>query len=218
MSIKSNNLELERQVKNFESLTQSLLDLKNSIETYRTNYNGCMNSYNNLVSYYTSKDFDGGSPDAAVKQYLVSMYSYITALQPILSKCNITLSNTVNYIRDGAEDLYASGDLFYVLQKVLREINNKTKDYNVYINNIKKADLKSYTNIIRDVTTSKDFLTSAKQLCKNFEIVVNGKEKISKLRDRITETRKTLSEFNTFLNKKIIAELNSIKTIDITNI
>lgn len=196
MSIKSDNIELERMIKKMKS-TEDFSDFSNDVEQYRKCYNDLKNNFYQYQSYFNTKIFLPSELNSNMK----AIDTNVNCLKELLSKYKISMDKI---------------PIKYNVKEIYDKINLYTGKFNDEISSIKNTS-KYYEIISNYVVKSIQYLNVAKGKYVNNEIEVDGSKKLTLFRSRVGKTSKLLKDFDNEINA-YINKLKKIKKIDIQDL
>lgn len=196
MSIKSDNIELERMIKKMKS-TEDFSDFSNDVEQYRKCYNDLKSNFYQYQSYFDTKTFLPSELNSNMK----AIDTNVNCLKELLSKYKISMDKI---------------PIKYNVKEIYDKINLYTGKFNDEISSIKNTS-KYYEIISNYVVKSIQYLNVAKGKYVNNEIEVDGSKKLTLFRSRVGKTSKLLKDFDNEINA-YINKLKKIKKIDIQDL
>lgn len=196
MSIKSDNIELERMIKKMKS-TEDFSDFSNDVEQYRKCYNDLKSNFYQYQSYFDTKIFLPSELNSNMK----AIDTNVNCLKELLSKYKISMDKI---------------PIKYNVKEIYDKINLYTGKFNDEISSIKNTS-KYYEIISNYVVKSIQYLNVAKGKYVNNEIEVDGSKKLTLFRSRVGKTSKLLKDFDNEINA-YINKLKKIKKIDIQDL
>lgn len=221
MSIKSQNLKLEKYVDEFSSLDKLFEKLKSEITDYQNSYNAILNMYDCL-----SKDYINNVNDTVSEGTVVTRNGYIKNIGINVEKINTILSDRYGVGLEKSVNTYmesfpktkseyeSNGYVISNVQEIIKVINKKTSIYNQEIGDLKSTYSNYYQKIISEINNTIDSLEAAKSFCLNFEIEIDGSKKIKEFRHMTNNTKKLLLNFGKSLKSKK-NQLDSLKIISV---
>lgn len=212
MSIKNDNIELEKKIKNVKS--------DNSISNFISDVSNYQKYYNLLGKNCKKLPSSTSELDSKIKDSFGKIDTNLNKLNNILEKYH------VGFLYSGIEQEYDSfsyisspgsplptKDYKDVINAILSRVNSSTKKFNTEITSIKHT-YKYYEEISKYLMESIQYLDDAKGKYVNNEIEVDGSKKLTLFRSRVRETSKLLKDFDVEL-KTYITSLKKIQKIDI---
>lgn len=209
MSIKSDNIELERMIKKMKS-TEDFSDFSNDVEQYRKCYNDLKNNFYQYQSYFNTKIFLPSELNSNMK----AIDTNVNCLKELLSKYKISMDKIPTLC--SGEQVSNKFPIKYNVKEIYDKINLYTGKFNDEISSIKNTS-KYYEIISNYVVKSIQYLNVAKGKYVNNEIEVDGSKKLTLFRSRVGKTSKLLKDFDNEINA-YINKLKKIKKIDIQDL
>ena len=208
MSIKSDNIELERMIKKMKS-TEDFSDFSNDVEQYRKCYNDLKSNFYQYQSYFDTKIFLPSELNSNMK----AIDTNVNCLKELLSKYKISMDK-IPTLCSGEQ--VSNKFPKYNVKEIYDKINLYTGKFNDEISSIKNTS-KYYEIISNYVVKSIQYLNVAKGKYVNNEIEVDGSKKLTLFRSRVGKTSKLLKDFDNEINA-YINKLKKIKKIDIQDL